>query len=423
MRLSRVDLDQSPLDKNAVRLSARVAFENQAARTYWIDVPESYAHTISMTGNTWLAFLLPLTMTVRENLRIDLPVDAVLYQNALKAKSIWKRWYPYLTDSQIEVESYEVAPFSGGTRTAAYFSGGIDSHYTLLSHHKKLGGDQAPQLDDLIYVRGFDITYENQAAYDWSLSHLQDVIRESGLDIIFLAYGELERNYYRDSVEWGLLAHGAVLVSTGLAMEKHFKQIIIPSGVTHEQLVPWGSHPETDPLFSTSTLKIIHDSNDVSRTEKTLAVANRTWALNGLRVCGRVDLTGNCGKCGKCLRTMVTLDVYGKLHDALTFDTSDWSAQKIRLLRLKKPQEFDYWQQILDSAREQGCTDIADELQRKLDKDKLHKQWITVRQWLYRYNFGRWLIRKSRAVAYKLHLARIFVSRIFNVSVKKTISE
>ena len=66
MKLLRIDIDRSPDRPSAVRLSGVVRYDDprggRAEETYWYDVPEAFASSISDSGNPWLAGLLPVAV-------------------------------------------------------------------------------------------------------------------------------------------------------------------------------------------------------------------------------------------------------------------------------------------------------------------------------------------------------------------------
>jgi hypothetical protein len=74
--------------------------------------------------------------------------------------------------------------------------------------------------------------------------------------------------------------------------------------------MPLGSHPLTDPLWSTEAVEIVHDGAEARRTEKILRIVDDAEALDNLRVCFD-DMNTNCGRCAKCLRKMLPLRLLG----------------------------------------------------------------------------------------------------------------
>src|SRR5690606_12755983 len=84
---------------------------------------------------------------------------------------------------------------------------------------------------------------------------------------------------------WGEVSHGSGLASVAYVFEKRFRRVLIGSSYGYNNLHPWGSHPMTDPLLSSSNIKIVHDGGDYSRVMKTEFIAKSNVAREFLRVC------------------------------------------------------------------------------------------------------------------------------------------
>ena len=70
------------------------------------------------------------------------------------------------------------------------------------------------------------------------------------------------------------------------------------------------------PWLSTERLDIIDDGNLYDRSQKTVMVADYPPAARYLNVCyGHDTLDTNCSVCNKCARTLLTLDILGKLDE------------------------------------------------------------------------------------------------------------
>ncbi len=117
---------------NRVRLCADVKYARGDSEEYWYDVPESHAEELSESGNPWLACLLPLASTLGESLHLPLAVDAALAANSVRLTKIWKAWYPNLHDVAVHADVAAAPPVTGPKRVGAFFSGGVDSFFTLL---------------------------------------------------------------------------------------------------------------------------------------------------------------------------------------------------------------------------------------------------------------------------------------------------
>ena len=89
-----------------------------------------------------------------------------------------------------------------------------------------------------------------------------------------------------------------------------FSTTYIASGHTWAELWPDGSHPATDPLWSSATRRMVHHGRGAMRWQKLDRIAREPGVLDILRVCWQ-DKGFNCGRCEKCLRTMVLLRILG----------------------------------------------------------------------------------------------------------------
>ncbi len=77
--------------------------------------------------------------------------------------------------------------------------------------------------------------------------------------------------------------------------------------------------------FSTESLSFIL-SDYVTRAEKTIVIADDKLAQKYLDVCFCFN---SCGKCSKCIRTLVTLDILGKVDQfGAVFDVDDFKRHR-----------------------------------------------------------------------------------------------
>lgn len=196
-------------------------------------------------------------------------------------------------------------------RTAAFFSAGVDSFFTLLKHEKEIA--------DLIFVHGFDISVNQQNLYGRAVAAVKRVGEQLNKNVI-----EVETNVRSllDPYVPCEMSHGAALASVGHLLSARVNKIYIASSYTYANLHPWGTHPFLDPLWSTECLEFIHHGCETDRTEKTFFLAEHDIALRNLRVCWQNPQESyNCGKCRKCLITMIDLYAAGMLDRCPTFDT------------------------------------------------------------------------------------------------------
>jgi len=105
-----------------------------------------------------------------------------------------------------------------------------------------------------------------------------------------------------------------------LLLSDQMRTVYVAASHSYRDLLPLGSHPILDPLWSTETMEIVHDGCEATRPEKVARLATCDLALKTLRVCWENrDGAYNCGKCRKCLSTMVNLHLVGALSRCATF--------------------------------------------------------------------------------------------------------
>ncbi|MEO5580481.1 MAG: hypothetical protein ABIR58_07460 [Gemmatimonadaceae bacterium] len=299
-----------------MRMRADVRYARGDSEEYWYEVPESRADKLSVTGNPWLACLLPLAATLGEPLSISLPVDKALKANAARLMSIWRAWYPDLFEVPVQAEVETSPQARGQGRVGAFFSGGVDSFFTLLRDRATAVPAERRPIQDLITVCGFDIAVERSGAFGSLLDRHRDIADRLGHELIDVTTN-LRRTRWAEA-RWGYLAHGAGLASIALAFEQRFDAVYIAGSGGYRKFLPWGSHLVTDPLFSTGNTAIVNDAAAYLRTEKIGILASSQLALEFLRVCYESPNEDNCGRCSKCVRTMVALDLFGALSDCKT---------------------------------------------------------------------------------------------------------
>ena len=266
------------------------------------------------------ATLLP-AMKAGTNLVLDEPLDTTFTENLSTIQDIYSTWYDEPERIDVRAPLADSQSTSISNHTATFFSGGVDSFYTLLKHED--------EIDALVYVHGFDVDLNDTSLRRQISGMLHEVGDHFGKTVI-----EVEtdlRDFSEGRAAWGQY-HGAALATVSHTLETNF-DIFIPSSHTYAHLFPWGSHPLLDPLWSTRSTKFAHDGCEANRVQKCAKIVDHPIALNSLRVCWRnPESVYNCGRCEKCMRTMINLMAAGGLEDCSTFDAS------LDLSRLSKMQ-------------------------------------------------------------------------------------
>jgi hypothetical protein len=244
---------------------------------------------------------------------VDRPLDPTWLDGTRRLPALLAAWWGY--PEVHPIQSPERAP-AASTRAAAVascFTGGVDSFYTLLTC-----GDR---LSRLVFVHGYDIPLADHVRMTAFERSLRAVSERIGKPALILRTNVREHPIVA-SVNWER-THGAALAAAAHVLSGAIGGLIIPTSYSLSSLIPWGSHPATDPLWSTSRVEIFHDDLGPRRQDKIRRIVGNPLVWRHLRVCWENRApTGNCSECLKCIRTMIGISVHGQLTDFTVFDLS-----------------------------------------------------------------------------------------------------
>ena len=299
------DLIVDDLQESLGAASASVKLRGSAESISYSWTPVSNA---VVSDAVFAACLLPAMASA--SLRVAGPVSPRLLSSAKRIQEIFHAWAPdELHPITVEAEPREHSSPEPGTQVACFFSAGVDSFYSTLKHHD--------ELDALIFVHGFDVGRSDEILRERVTAGVRNAAAELGKPLV-----EVETNlraFSDQHVNWEFL-HGPALASVALLLQKTFRRVYVPSTLSYRQLIPWGSHPLVDPLWSTESLELVHDGAESSRFQKMERIACSEAALRWLHVCWRNPGGAyNCGRCSKCMRTMAELEGLGVLSRSKTF--------------------------------------------------------------------------------------------------------
>jgi hypothetical protein len=309
---------------------------------------------LDSSSTPWLAAALPLAMGARLPLEVggggagppggvvvDGPVAPELLEAVPAITGLLASWYPELADIAVRA-----TPAAGDAPRAAgvgcFFSGGVDSFYTVLSRQA--------EITHLIFVHGFDINVNDAELAERALTANRQIAADMGLPLIEL-WTDVRRVSDR-YVDWGFHYHGAALAMIGLLLAPLLGEILVPASWNVDDLRPWGSHPDLDPLWTSSAVTFLHEGETVRRPRKVAFIADFPVAMDNLRVCweGRHGAY-NCGRCEKCLRTMVNFAVVGAEGKCHTLPPRV-QPRRLRRLRLDRDSRTHAWENLAELDRQ-----------------------------------------------------------------------
>ena len=247
------------------------------------------------------AFILP-AMSARRRIVPEGPVDEVFHKNMQKVEEIASDWWGWPADSgRLEIEEFgKGSPRT--TESAMFFTGGVDSFCTLRRNQGEIKA--------LVNVHGFDIELADKQRFENARGMLHKVAIDLGTEMISVAT-DLRSNRLFNRISWEI-THVSALAAIAHTLQESFGKILIASS---DVLPPWGSHPDFDPLFSSSSLQIASDGGSLSRLEKVRLIADWPPVHSHLKVCWEnLSSELNCGTCEKCVRTQAQFAAADSLH-------------------------------------------------------------------------------------------------------------
>jgi hypothetical protein len=277
-----------------LELSATIGWER-----LWFRVPGDWP--LEVRGDAFAVAALPLAMRIGEPLELDpsLPVSGTLLDNLHRVMAVFRLWGPALRQPfhVVPIEAERAAAASASPVVVSWFSGGIDGLYSLI---------EAPvPVTHAGFIRGIDMQLDNPM-YESAHARNAAWLAQRGVPLLRLAsnvrfVGHAFHLGWNSYFGAGLSAFGHVLGAG---------TVIMASGHTWRELWADGSHPLTDPFWSSERTRIVHHGREAKRWEKLDRVAREPGVLELVRVCWQ-DRGYNCGECEKCLRTMILLRILG----------------------------------------------------------------------------------------------------------------
>jgi hypothetical protein len=231
---------------------------------------------------------------------------------------------------RVNAASTDCSPRPGAKAVGTGFSGGIDSFATICEHFAR----PTPEGFKLTHLFFFNVGAHGIPKKPGDLESIERQFRaryekfKGFPDEVGLPFVPVDSNIHKFH-PWGHLETATfATVSAVLFLQRGIRRYYLASsGHTYRQLWKFlgdGGRPDAIerinmmllPWLSIEGLDIIDDGNLYDRSQKTAIVAEYPPARRYLNVCyGHDTLDTNCSVCPKCARTLLTLDILGKLDD------------------------------------------------------------------------------------------------------------
>jgi hypothetical protein len=310
MKLQDVHVERTD---NLVRVTADI--ENSPVKPY-LAFPRETESFIAGTADCFVPLLLVPCLEKGEPLEIVPPVSQQLVRRLPRVMDVLLSLFPGFHRIGVKLSERKEAVAPSGNAVATLFSGGVDSFYTLLQGLTP-GGDPDLRPTHVFFMRGLEQPLDQSSVTDATLDVVRSIASQNGVGVL---WGETNLRLLF-GLNYELYYHASALIGSALALSRGLKRLLVPSTYSYGQLIPWGSHPLLDELWSIESMDVIHHGAEARRVDKIAMLARHHRSIfQHLRVCLR-NQGGpkNCGRCQKCARTMVALEVVGALADAPTF--------------------------------------------------------------------------------------------------------
>jgi hypothetical protein len=334
-------------------------------------------------------------MALGEDLRLDAPLSSAARDAVPWLVERLAGWSARLRP--VSVEAPLAAADAGPARSGAatFFSGGIDSSYTLLTHQR--------DLDALVFVHGYDLRLDQGRLRAAAVANARSVAAETGKVLV-----ELETDCRRlldPFIDWGEYGHRLMLMAIGLLLAPQCARVYVPAGYADPTLGAARTRPEDYEAFGFG-VDLTPDGLDTRRIDKTITIAGWPLAMANLRVCWENRRGAlNCGVCEKCLRTLVGLRLAGIAGKPPTF-ARPLDLDRVRKLDLVDANGRAYMVENLELAQKTADVAVEDALGECLDRSHTIGE-----QWRSRLHLARRVATSEHPLRLALDIARAKLRR------------
>lgn len=324
--------------------------------TLWFSLDKEHKELLSDRSDAALVALLIPAMKAGEDIQVEGTVSERLYYTLSRTcQELLQTVIPQLKIINISAEDTQPS-HKGGSGVAMGFSAGIDS-FSALADHYYANQTSGFEVTHLLFNNVGSHGPGGEQLFRSRFEHIQPIVEDIGLP--FIAVNSNLHSYY-DGLPFPQThtprnTAVALLLQSGIgrfyyASAYHYKDIFI--GPTKD--IPH-AEPALLPLFSTEALDVLHVGTEYTRVEKTLQVAEIEDSYEFLNVCIHPERAENCSTCSKCRRTMLTLEIAGKLERySEAFDFGAY--QRHKWIYLSKILDIDnvYHHELVDFANDNG---------------------------------------------------------------------
>lgn len=253
---------------------------------------------------------------------LEIPeLDGAFYRCLPELKKGYEAMYPETTfPGELRVGKVIDCDTSADGGCAVFFSGGLDSVHTLISHL-----EEKPAL---ISIWGADVACDNEEGWKTVSGAIDEYSEAYGLEEAVIRSGfrafdmewEVDK-VYREQLKtnwWYGAKHGIALLGHAAPyayLKKLSTVYIASSNCVEEKEDRCASDPTLDNHVRFTSCRVIHDGYEYGRQDKVhnlVEYVHTTGKAVPLHVCWESQTGSNCCECEKCYRTILGLLAEGE---------------------------------------------------------------------------------------------------------------
>jgi hypothetical protein len=286
----------------------------------WFSVPTEFADFVRPRSDAAVvALLVPLMAAGTADVVVEGDVtDKLIWFVNDEVQEVLMRIRPELQSTTVTGES-RTPVMTRGAGVATAYSAGVDSYAVLARYHFSRSVPPSLRLTHLLYnnVGSHGSGDRGRELFERRLGLVGPGARTTGLPLI-----DVDSNvddFYASAGVAFQPSHTLRNAAVAHLLAGGIGRFFYASGVSYEDV---GAKPAIDsafadplllPFLSTQSLTLQPAGTEMNRSGKIAVVADLPHSYEHLDVCvDSIDGT-NCSRCRKCRRTMLTLDLVGRL--------------------------------------------------------------------------------------------------------------
>lgn len=323
---------------------ARLTLQMKAGRSGPVDI-EIAAEGASLHPNADALFALGYlpACVLKYDLQIEGEVSRELLERAGQIFQLYSSWYGYQRPPEVNARA-RAKSGARSERTLLFFSGGVDSCYSLVEARE--------QIHSLVTIVGADLLPEHREGAEWITGLGRRFADQFGMRPIIIRTAA--RKWFDRMVSWDHF-HGPFLAAMAHLLSPDHGRALVASNYGAGGLqMPWGSHPDHEPRYSSPAMSVEHHLPQTRITK-----IRRLWEagqVKHLRVCMKPAGGMNCGVCVKCVYLRLALRLLG--GDSAVAGAS-FARQDNDHFHIINQGSVEFWSGLGVLAEERGDTALA----------------------------------------------------------------